>query len=210
MMMRARGARFAILAMLVAATALVGGASGAGAAVISVARPTATPTPAPNVMSAYVWAGPYGEYFNGPFTSVTICESGTSTCQTLHGILIDTGSSGLRIFGALNHLRLTPVTASDGSVVAECMPFGSLTTWGRIAYSGCQARRRTGDLEHADSADQPQLPDDSGRLHWRAAGGAEPGATRLQRHSRRGIVGRRLRRRLRRARSAESLAVLSM
>jgi len=130
-MIRGREFRLAIVTMLAAAMLLFRGLSGVDAANAQVEAAKTNP----NVMSAYVSAGPYGEYFNGPFTSVTICESGTANCQTLHAILIDTGSSGLRIFGALNHLRLTPLTASDGSRIAECMPFGSLTTWGRVAYA---------------------------------------------------------------------------
>ena len=88
----------------------------------------------PNVMKANVWAGPYGNYFNGPFTTVTICRSGTTACETISGILIDTGSSGLRIFGQANHLKLATETASDGNPIAECVPFGTLSTWGRVAY----------------------------------------------------------------------------
>jgi uncharacterized protein DUF3443 len=134
---RVKGKMFgaAIAMMLAAAVLLVGGGSSAGAAETSVALPTATPSPAPNVMNAYVWGGPYGTYFNGPFTHVTICQSGTANCETIHGVLIDTGSAGLRIFGALNHLPLPTVLAPDGSAVAECMPFGTLTTWGRVAYA---------------------------------------------------------------------------
>ena len=99
---------------------------------------TAASTVQPNAMKANVWAGPYGSYFNGPFTSVTICESGTTSCETISGILIDTGSSGLRIFGQANHLKLTTETASNGNPIAECVPFGTLSTWGRVAYADVQ------------------------------------------------------------------------
>lgn len=97
--------------------------------------PAAAPTAQPNVMKANVWAGMYGNYFNGPFTTVTICQSGTTTCERISGILIDTGSSGLRIFGQANHLKLATETASDGNPIAECVPFGTLSTWGRVAYA---------------------------------------------------------------------------
>ena len=97
--------------------------------------PAAAPTAAPNVMKANVWAGMYGNYFNGPFTSVTICESGTTSCETISGILVDTGSFGLRIFSQVNHLKLATETASNGTPVVECAPFGTLSTWGRVAYA---------------------------------------------------------------------------
>src|ERR1043166_371677 len=51
----------------------------------------------PNVMPVVVNAGPTNNSFNQPFASVTICVPGTSNCQTIGGILIDTGSYGLRI-----------------------------------------------------------------------------------------------------------------
>src|SRR4051794_15179060 len=37
-------------------------------------------------------------YINKPCVSVTVCTPGTSTCQTIHDILLDTGSYGLRVF----------------------------------------------------------------------------------------------------------------
>jgi hypothetical protein len=88
-----------------------------------------------NVMNAHVWAGPYGNYFNGPFTTVTICRSGTDSCESISGILIDTGSFGLRIFGQVNHLTLATETTPNGTPIAECVQFGSLSTWGRVAYA---------------------------------------------------------------------------
>jgi Protein of unknown function (DUF3443) len=105
----------------------------ADAAAIEV--PQAASTVQSNVMKANVWAGPYGNYFNGSFTTVTICRNGTTACESISGILIDTGSSGLRIFGQANHLTLATETAPDGSTIAECVPFGTLSTWGRVAYA---------------------------------------------------------------------------
>jgi len=89
----------------------------------------------PNVLTATVWAGPYGNYMNGPFTHVTICMPGTSSCQSIGGILIDTGSSGLRIFAQAKHLPLPSATTAGGTPIAECVPFGTLSTWGRVAYA---------------------------------------------------------------------------
>src|ERR1700688_446096 len=38
------------------------------------------------------------DYIDGAFTSVTVCAPGSTTnCQTISDVLIDTGSSGLRI-----------------------------------------------------------------------------------------------------------------
>jgi hypothetical protein len=40
------------------------------------------------------------------FTSVTICVPGQSSCQTIGGVLVDTGSSGLRLLGSAVSLTL--------------------------------------------------------------------------------------------------------
>ena len=35
--------------------------------------------------------GPLGNYTNGAFVSVNVCVPGTSTCQTIDDVLVDTG-----------------------------------------------------------------------------------------------------------------------
>jgi hypothetical protein len=145
-MMRRGGFKFAaerLAAVMMAALAILGArgpacAIAAGPAATGGPVAVAASTVPPNLMKLNVWAGPYGSYFNGPFTTVTICQSGTTSCQTIHGILVDTGSSGLRIFGQVNHLPLATETASNGNPIAECVPFGTLSTWGRIAYADVQ------------------------------------------------------------------------
>ncbi|GAM11259.1 hypothetical protein OR1_03570 [Geobacter sp. OR-1] len=70
---------------------------------------------------------------NTPFVSVKVCPPGSSVCQTVDHILLDTGSYGLRIFkSALNGLPLAQVTVGSASV-AECIPFldGS-GVWGPV------------------------------------------------------------------------------
>lgn len=71
-------------------------------------------------------------YLNKPCVSVTVCTPGTSTCQTINDILLDTGSDGLRIFKQVLNVSLTPVTNSSGSL-AECIQFidGS-SIWGPV------------------------------------------------------------------------------
>ena len=72
-------------------------------------------------------------YLNGPFTSVVICAAGTSQCQSIDGILVDTGSVGLRLFKSLLTVPLKPVTQSGGSV-NNCISFvGQQFLWGEVA-----------------------------------------------------------------------------
>jgi hypothetical protein len=103
-----------------------GGSSGSS-------TPTPTPTPTgSNVQAIAVNAGPAGNYANGAFTSVTVCVPGTSTCQTIEGVLVDTGSSGLRLLSSALTVPLPQQDASSGDPVVECLPFISGYTWGPV------------------------------------------------------------------------------
>jgi hypothetical protein len=73
------------------------------------------------------------------FTSVTVCNPGTTTCQTVDGVLVDTGSVGLRILAsALTGVSLQQQKATDGNPVVECLPFVSGFTWGPVQVADMQ------------------------------------------------------------------------
>ena len=90
---------------------------------------------AANSQAISVNSGPTGQYVNGVFTSVTVCIPGTSNCQTISNVLVDTGSSGLRLLasgaagGALT-LALPQENASNGNPLVECAQFADGFTWG--------------------------------------------------------------------------------
>lgn len=112
-----------------------GGGGGGGAA----APPAATPqsSPVSNAATVVVDSGPAGAggIINVPFVSVTLCIPGTSTCQTIDHVLVDTGSYGLRIIapGVLNAaLALPAVTAPSGIPVGECIQFVNFSLWGSV------------------------------------------------------------------------------
>jgi hypothetical protein len=88
-------------------------------------------TPSQNVQAITVNAGPTNDYVNGIFTSVTVCVPGTSSCQTIDGVLVDTGSTGLRILSSVLSLTLPPQMA-NGNPVAECNQFQDGFTWGTV------------------------------------------------------------------------------
>ena len=74
-----------------------------------------------------------GSYQNKPCVSVTVCSPGTSTCNIINDILLDTGSSGLRIFKSLlTTVPLNQVISGSGSL-AECIQYvdGS-SDWGPV------------------------------------------------------------------------------
>jgi hypothetical protein len=101
--------------------------------------PNVITTTGNNVAAITVNSGPPGNdgYVNGGFTSVTVCTPGTSTCQTIDGILVDTGSSGLRILSSLLP-ALTQENAPDSNPVFECLPFLSGYTWGPVETADVQ------------------------------------------------------------------------
>jgi hypothetical protein len=100
-----------------------GGGGGATANVQSISVTTG-PTAAPPLNSPYI---------NGAFTSVTLCAPGsTTTCQTIDGVLVDTGSSGLRILSSALSISLPQQTASNGNPIVECLPFVDGITWGPV------------------------------------------------------------------------------
>ena len=78
-------------------------------------------------------------YPNKPCVSVTVCNpGGSSTCQTINDILLDTGSFGLRIFKSLlgPAMAFTQVAAGSGSL-AECAEFGDGSSlWGPVPLGG--------------------------------------------------------------------------
>ena len=72
-------------------------------------------------------------YPNKPCVSVTICSPGSTTdCQTIDDILLDTGSSGLRIFKQVLTVSLTQETI-DSNPLAECIQYGDGSSdWGPV------------------------------------------------------------------------------
>jgi hypothetical protein len=88
----------------------------------------------PNVAAVNVSGGPAG-VANLAFVSLTICEPGTATCQTVDDILVDTGSSGLRILqSAIPSLVLPTLTDSNtGNSLNNCEAFLDTSfLWGPV------------------------------------------------------------------------------
>lgn len=97
---------------------------------------SSAPAPAPvvqNVLPIIVDAGT-GNTINTPFISVTICAPGSGICQTIDHVIVDTGSTGLRIMSsALSpSLALTQLTAGNGNPLVQCTQFSSGYTWGPV------------------------------------------------------------------------------
>ena len=75
----------------------------------------------------------YSNYANELTTSVTICVPGTTNCQTIDNVLVDTGSYGLRLISSAVTLPLARTTAAVGGTLADCAVFDSGFSFGSVA-----------------------------------------------------------------------------
>jgi hypothetical protein len=96
-------------------------------------NPASSTSSGSNVAAITVSGGPANN-INLPMTSLTICAPNSTVCQTINDVLVDTGSSGVRIFaGALAPtLNLPEERLADGSALVECTPFADGSTWGPV------------------------------------------------------------------------------
>jgi len=98
-----------------------------------------SPTPVNNTQPVQVGPGPTGTDVNQLLTSVTICLPGTTNCQTISNVLVDTGSSGLRLLASAVTLTLPRASDSSGNPLGNCAAFASETyAWGPVATADVQ------------------------------------------------------------------------
>lgn len=141
----------ALVAMIMALLMVAcngGGGSGSGSGTLNqstIRKGTSTLIPPPtatgnNVVPVVIDAGPVSgvSEINVAYVSVTVCTPGTSgntaACQTIDHVMLDTGSSGLRLLNSAlySNLNLPAVTNSSGQVIGECMAFAIGTAWGSV------------------------------------------------------------------------------
>jgi hypothetical protein len=108
-----------------------GGSDGLG----SSGTGSGTVTPANNVVSVAVSGGPSNNALNVLYTTVTVCLPGTSNCQTIDNIQVDTGSYGLRILAPVLTLTFPVVALSNGSALVECTSFVDGYSWGPVTLA---------------------------------------------------------------------------
>jgi hypothetical protein len=132
------------IALLAGLVLIQGCGGGGGSSSDSAAAAPAPAAPAPssntiagaaaNVHPISVDSG-LGGNVNLGFVSVTLCAPGNaSNCQTIDNIVLDTGSSGLRVMSsALSAtLALAPQSDANGNTLAECTHFVDGYTWGPV------------------------------------------------------------------------------
>ena len=108
-----------------------GGGSGSGSGPSPVTEPPPSVADT-NVLPLVVGRGP-GNNVNIPYVSVRVCVPGTSDCRTIDNVLVDTGSTGLRLVSAaMSGLVLPAQTTPGNAVILECAQFLSAVTWGPV------------------------------------------------------------------------------
>jgi hypothetical protein len=86
-----------------------------------------------NVMPVSVGESGVCTIINQLCAAVTICQPGTSNCQTISDVLVDIGSVGLRVFGSVLSTPLTQTVDAQGRPLGECTFFADGgTTWGPV------------------------------------------------------------------------------
>jgi hypothetical protein len=145
------------LALIAAPLVILAGCGGSGTSTNSSPPPPPPPPPTqviatpgpPNVESLKVDAGPgalTSAAVNTAFITVTVCINGTSSCQNIDHVEVDTGSIGLRILhdattvdAAGNPagpftlaLNAVPDPTTSGNVLAECLQFADGFSWGSV------------------------------------------------------------------------------
>jgi hypothetical protein len=126
------------LALLLATLLAACGGGGGSAAPTSTPETPSVNQPDPgNTLAVMVDSGPNGFSVNRLYTSVTICQPGNSTvCQTIDHVLVDTGSSGLRLLSSLVDPAVVQnrVQTASGKAVLNCVQFlDNSYAWGPVA-----------------------------------------------------------------------------
>jgi membrane-bound inhibitor of C-type lysozyme len=147
----------ATVALVTLATACGGGSSGSSAPDTSglPANPGAQPvaSTAGNTAPITVASG-VANVINIPTVTVTVCVPGTTQCQTISNVQVDTGSYGLRIVkdtGSGNGLNAAMQSAlaisnppgSSSGQLAECTTFADGYSWGTVRNATVQIASET-------------------------------------------------------------------
>jgi hypothetical protein len=114
-----------------------------------------------NALAMTVSAGPGGKP-NVPFTSVTICTPGNAQqCQTIDNIIVDTGSTGLRLFASVLSPSLSlprQTNPATDTVLAECMQFIDSSIWGSVKLADIRLAGEQANAIPIHVLADPELP----------------------------------------------------
>ncbi|HET9178017.1 MAG TPA: DUF3443 family protein [Terriglobia bacterium] len=179
-------ARLALISLM-AVTALALAACG-GSSSSSGSGSNPPPPPINNNQAIEVNLGPLNDYPNGIFTTVTICVPGTSNCQNIPDVLVDTGSEGLRLLSSKVTLQLPTIADNGNNDLQECVVFGDGSfNWGGVVSADIKLAGEIGSdvpMQLIDSSSPTKFPVPSACL---SGGGSD--ANTVQALGANGILG---------------------
>ena len=151
--------------MLMLCLAACGGGGG-GSGIDPAPTPTGIPAnpSGPNVQAVVVDNGPASIAKSSPtvntlYTTVTVCAPGTTSCQSIDHVQVDTGSYGLRIISsALTSVSLPALTDSNHNLLAECLPFVDGSSWGSLRQADIKIGGETASGLTIELVGDPQAP----------------------------------------------------
>jgi hypothetical protein len=113
-----------------------------------------------NVVPLAVTSGPANNTVNGLYASVTICVPGTSSCQTVDEVQVDTGSMGLRLLSSQVSLSLPSVSDGNGHPIGNCATFADKSyTWGPVVAADVQMAGEKASSVPIQLIDKAGFPD---------------------------------------------------
>lgn len=103
----------------------------------------ATTLPGNNVAAITVDGGPAAAVngINAAYVSVTVCQPGSTTnCQVIDHVLLDTGSTGLRLLASVanSSLALPQELDAASQPLFECLVFADSYVWGSVRLADVQ------------------------------------------------------------------------
>jgi hypothetical protein len=147
------------------ALSLTGCGDGGGSPASMNSGPTiSTPPPVNNVQPIVVDAGPAALLANDgnvdvAFTTVTVCVPGTATCQSIDHVLVDTGSTGLRLLSSVLTMNLPLAASTTGAQLGNCVQYADNSyQWGPVATADVKMAGEVASSVPIQIAGAPNFP----------------------------------------------------
>jgi hypothetical protein len=103
-------------------------------------------------------------FINTPFITLKLCTPGTSQCVTVDHILVDTGSTGLRVMGSLlSGITLPAATDSNNHALYNCVQFVDGYSYGPVKRADLYIAGEGASslaIHVIDDSQQPNPPND--------------------------------------------------
>lgn len=153
-----RLARLSGLAVVAAALVTTAGCGGGGGG-SNGGGGNNPPPPVNNTLDVEVNLGPANNDADELLTSVTVCVPGTSTCQTIPNVEVDTGSEGLRLLASQVSLNLPQATLGGSTPLGECVSFADNSyVWGPLVTADIQLAGETASSVPVQLISAPNFP----------------------------------------------------